>query len=85
MALSETERLTRSVNTLTDQLVELSERNATLEKAEPHIRFLLDAMDEHMEGVRSNEKIATERELDRLRAYTKLREIYPKGEEQCQE
>ena len=78
--MNELERLRRSVDTLADQCEELTERNRALEKAEPHIRFLLDEMDEHMEGVRANEKIARERELDRLRAYTKLREIFPKEE-----
>ena len=82
MALSEVESLRRSIGIFAEALEEKDQRIAELESAEPHIRFLLDAMDEHMEGVRANEKIARERELDRLRAYAALRKVYPKEVEE---
>ncbi len=83
MALTENERLTRSVCTLTDALEELTERNRTLERMIPDVETLLWFCDKHFENVRSNEKIATEKELTGLKAHTRLREIFPKEEEEC--
>ena len=80
MALSEVERLRRSIGIFAEALEEKDQRIAELESAEPHIRFLLDEMDEHMEQVEANKKVMTERELERLRAYTALRKVYPREE-----
>ena len=80
MALTENERLTRSVNTLTDALEELTERNRTLEKMVPDVETLLWFCDKHMENVRANEAVASEKELTGLRAYTRLRKIFRRDE-----
>ena len=84
MALTENERLTRSVNTLTDALEELTERNKRLESIVPDVETLLWFCDKHMENVRAIQDRATEKELTGLKAHTRLRVVFPKpkGEEQ---
>ena len=86
MALSEVERLTRSVNTLTDALEELTERNRTFERMIPDLETLLWFCDKHMENVAAIKDRATEKELTGLRAHTRLREIFKREEDKpCQE
>ena len=84
MALSEVERLTRSVNTLTDALEELTERNKRLESIVPDVETLLWFCDKHFEQVESYKDRVTEKELTGLKAHTRLRVVFPKpkGEEQ---
>ena len=83
MAQTEVERLTRSVCTLTEAL---EEKDKLWGRIAHDIETLLWFCDKHFENVRSNEKVATEKELTGLRAHTRLREIFKKeGQAQCQE
>ena len=73
MALTEIERLTRSVCTLTEAL---EEKDRLLDRITPDIETLLWFCDKHMENVAAIKDRATEKELTGLRAHTRLREIF---------
>ena len=83
MALSENERLTRSVCTLTEAL---EEKDRLWDRITPDIETLLWFCDKHMENVAAIKDRATEKELTGLRAHTRLREIFKREEDKpCQE
>ena len=82
MAQTEVERLTRSVCTLTEAL---EEKDKLWDRIAPDVETLLWFCDKHFENVRSNEKVATEKELTGLRAHTRLREIFKREDKPCQE
>lgn len=83
MALSENERLTRSVCTLTEAL---EEKDRLWDRITPDVETLLWFCDKHMENVRAIQDRATEKELTGLKAHTRLREIFKREEDKtCQE